>query len=289
MFTRGSGNACFATDADSATNIGLRGDFSTTSFVPIIGGTALLNATKKDISLVFVGCFGSTPAVSTEVASSIVLGCFTLDSQATTTIGFQGDHNGAITAMADSAANPGTHTTVTSAGHGMGNGEPVAQFGTTSYNGLFTTSATTANDYDIERPFVANDATGNFESGWVKIAGSTTDCPTIERFNGSADNEQEYLAGATVSLTYNANIAGQKSGAAVQLYEFALFCDSGVGDGFVKINGSVPHDFTNRASSTSLRIPTEAAQGEKFTSFVRNVDGTVDFICDALTSDIGVS
>jgi len=240
------------------------------------GGTALTGISKKDLNVTFKGVNG--------VTDSITLGCFTLDASATTTIAFQG-LNGAITAYADAG---GGSTTVTSAGHGLGDGEPVAIIGTVAYNGSFTTAATTASTFDIVRAFVSDEATGNFESGWVKIAGSTTDCSTIERFIASGDNEQEYLSSATVAFTYNAIIAGQKSGATVQKYEFGLFFDNGV-LGFVKMNGSVPEDLTNRSSTVPLRIPLEGGTGGKFTSFVRNVDASTDFICDLLTVDVALS
>lgn len=242
---------------------------------PGAGGVALSGIEKTNINVTFNTVDG--------VTDSTTLGCFTLDSQATTTINFQGV-DGAITAYADAG---GGSTTVTSAGHGMGNGEPVAIIGTVAYNGLFVTAATTANTFDIVRAFVTDEATGDFESGWEKIAGSTTDCPTIERFMGSDNNELEYLAAPTIPVTYSAIIAGQKSGATVQGYQFAVFFNTG--SGFVKINGSIPGDLTNRAATIPLRIPAEAKTGDKFTAYVRNIDASSDFICDALTVDVAFS
>lgn len=145
-----------------------------------------------------------------------------------------------------------------------------------------------ATTFEIVRAFVSNDATGNYENGWVKIAGSTTDCVDIERFVGSADNELQYKGDSTLAVTYNASISAQKSGATVNLYQVALFCDDGT-DGFVKVNGSTPQDLTNRSSNVNLRIPTSAATDEKFTAHVRNVDGSNDFICDSLTVDVSAA
>ena len=285
LFVLGAGQACFNTSADSGTNIGLRADLSDSSFIALAGSTALINATKKDVKLKFSGCIGNTDAVSTEVANSVIIGCFTLDAQTTTTLSFQGA-DGTITAFADSAGNPGVDTTVSTAAT-PASGAPVAIFGTTSYNGLFTAANVVGGvSFDIVRTFVADDATGSWESGWVKVAGATTDCPTIERCVGSADNELEFLGGATISTIYNANIAGQKSGATVQGYQFALFCDDQTGNGFVKVNGSIPVDLTNRSANVSLRIPSAAPSGSKFTDFVRNIDAANDFICDANTVDV---
>lgn len=51
---------------------------------------------------------------------------------------------------------------VTSAGHGLVNGEAVTIAGTTSYNGNFTVSAVTTDTYQIVDDFVADDATGTW-------------------------------------------------------------------------------------------------------------------------------
>lgn len=283
----GASKACLRTDSPSSGNIDIGGDFLACSFTVASSAVALINATKKDVGLRFGGCFGNTLSVRDEVANSTSLGCFTLDAQATTTISFQGDHDGTITGFAD--AGGGDTTVTTSGSHGIGNGEPVAIFGTTSYNGLFTTANVAATTYEIVRAFVADDATGNYENGWVKIAGSTTDCVDIERFIGSANNELQYKGDSTLAVTYNASISAQKSGATVNLYQVALFCDSGDGNGFVKVNGSVPQDLTNRSANVNLRIPTSAATDEKFTAHVRNVDGSNDFICDSLTVDVSAA
>lgn len=280
----GAGKSAMIADAAvSGSNPNITDSFTATvsRFFPGAGGTALTGISKKDINVVFQNN-GNT------VTDSTTLGCFTLDTQSvgarTTTISVQGN-DGAITAYADAG---GGSTTVTSVGHPINNGDPVAIIGTVAYNGLFTAAAVTANTFDIVRAFVTDEATGNWESGWVKIAGATTDCPTIERFQGSADNELEYLASPTIPVTYSAIIGGEKSGAAVQAYQFAVFCDIGT-FGFVKINGSIGEDFTNRVSTIPVRIPSEVKTGDKFTAHVRNIDAATDFICDTLTVDIAFS
>jgi len=65
---------------------------------------------------------------------------------------------GAITAFADG----GGVTTVTSASHGLSDGDRVTIAGTTSYNGTFIISGVATNTFNIQRAFVANDATGTW-------------------------------------------------------------------------------------------------------------------------------
>tara|TARA_R110002096_G_scaffold7220_1_gene31867 strand:- start:1452 stop:2003 length:552 start_codon:yes stop_codon:yes gene_type:complete len=56
-------------------------------------------------------------------------------------------------------------TTVTDAGHGRSNGDIVTIAGTTNYNGEFTISSVATNTFNIEKTFVANDATGTYSAG----------------------------------------------------------------------------------------------------------------------------
>ena len=281
----GASNTCFRTDLPSSGNISSGGDFIATSFMATSTATALVNASKKDPVLNFGGCLGNDQTVRDAVANSVTLGCFTLDATATTTVTYQGDHDGTITGMAD--AGGGSTTVTTSGTHGIGNGEPVAVFGTTSYNGLFTTASVTATTFDIVRAFVSDDATGSYESGWLKVLGSTTDCADIERFTGSGNNELQYTGLPTATVTYTASITGQRAtGSSPELFEFALFCDDQSSNGFVKVNGSVPADMINRKLNVSLRIPTSAGPLEKFTTHVRNTEGTTDIDIDGLTVDV---
>jgi hypothetical protein len=240
------------------------------------GGTALSGITKKDIKYSFIKA-GAT------ITDSRNIGSFVLDAQATTTIGIQGE-DGTITAYADAG---GSITTVTSAGHPLSNTDPLSIEGTVAYDGLYNVTSVTANTFDIARAFVTDEATGSWMSGFYKINGSTSVGETIERFTGATDNELISLDPKTLPVTYSAVISGEKSGATVNAYQFALFRDDGVD--FKKIDGVVQHDFTNRTSSAILRIPTEASTNEKFTAYVRNIDASNDFICDTLTTDIGLS
>ena len=241
---------------------------------------ALSGITKKDLQYRFINA-------GPRITNSANIGTFTLDAQATTTFSNQGA-DGTITAFADSATSPGVETTVSSAST-PASGASVAIYGTTSYNGLFTAANVIGGvSFDIVRVFVADDATGSWESGWEKIVGSTTFGDTIERFDLPNDNELRSLDAKTQPVTYNAIITGAKTGTG-QNMEFALFHDSVDGNGFVKVNGSFPRTITTSSGSLTVRISTEAEESSLFTAYARNMDGTSSFICDALTTDIGIS
>lgn len=69
---------------------------------------------------------------------------------------------GSITAFANAG---GGEVTVTSAAHGLANGNIVEILGTTSYNGIFTIQDVTTNTFNIVAAFVADDATGTWSHG----------------------------------------------------------------------------------------------------------------------------
>ncbi|MEE9117849.1 MAG: hypothetical protein V3U02_04540 [Calditrichia bacterium] len=82
---------------------------------------------------------------------------------------FQAGSTGSITVFAS-----GTNTTVTSAGHGLSNGDIVTMHGTTDYNGTHIVSGVTTDTFEIPATFVGDDATGTWIQGDRLIAGSGT-------------------------------------------------------------------------------------------------------------------
>jgi hypothetical protein len=243
------------------------------------GGTPLSGISKKDLKYRFI-------RAGAAITDSVNVGGFTLDTQTNTVITYQG-YDGSNTIYADSLTAPGSRTLVTSTGHTLPAGTSISITGTTSYNGLHTASNVLTNTYEIDVVFVADDATGNYQSGWEKVAGATTDIETIERFNGTNDNEIESLDAKTIPVTYSATISGEKVGSPARLCQFALFLDSG--SGFVKVDGEATIDVINRIKSTTLRVPFEMSKGGLATLYCRNTEGTDDYISDAFSVDIGIS
>ena len=93
---------------------------------------------------------------------------------------------GAITVMAAAVSGGTGYTKITSSGCDakIDNGDIVIITGTTSYNGEFTVSSIDTNDFEIDTPFVDNDAAGN----WLRKSGQSN-------FGGWSDN----LAAATIA------------------------------------------------------------------------------------------
>ena len=119
---------------------------------------------------------------------------------------------------------------------------------------------------------------------WYKINGATTDIATIERFIGSADNELESLESKTIPIVYSAVLSGQKTGGGADLFQIALYKDSG--GGFVQVNGEVTFEADARTRSTTIIVPTEASEGDKFTLYIRNTETTSNFACETLSVTI---
>tara|TARA_R110000737_G_scaffold43459_2_gene63930 strand:+ start:3649 stop:5331 length:1683 start_codon:yes stop_codon:yes gene_type:complete len=76
---------------------------------------------------------------------------------------FDEGHNGTITTFTN--AGGGKTTVTTSAPHGITIQQKVVITGTTNYNGTFTITNVTGSSFDIDIAFVANDATGTFDTG----------------------------------------------------------------------------------------------------------------------------
>ena len=78
---------------------------------------------------------------------------------------------GSITAFADGSA---SKSTVTSAAHGLSDGDVVLIYGTTNYNGNFTVSSSTTNTFKINDAYVADDATGTWYNSSVAPTAAET-------------------------------------------------------------------------------------------------------------------
>lgn len=106
---------------------------------------------------------------------------------------------GSITAFADGGS--GT-VTVTSASHGLFNGDSVTITGTTNYNGTFTISSVATNTFKITDIWVSNDATGSWSSlGWKQV--SSQDFSATAMCDMQAYNNKLWIVNG---LTTNSNV-----------------------------------------------------------------------------------
>lgn len=276
LISGAAGGAGLKGDAGSA-NIGSAAIVSNCSIQGVgAGGVALSGISKKDLKWSF-------SKAGPQVVDSVNVGGYTLDAQATTTITYQG-LDGSITSVADNGGGFARFTVGTS----FANGTPVYVKTATEYDAYGVMANVTATTFDLLNvAFTATD-TGTYETGWEKIAGSTTAINTIERFTMSDNNEIRSDDPKTLPMTFTAVISGEKSGATARLMQFALFADD-QGGIFRKINGNAVIDATNRRKNTILRIPFDVDQNALGSVFVRNTEGTDDFVCDALSVDVAIS
>lgn len=84
---------------------------------------------------------------------------------------FDAGSSGAITAYADAG---GGKVTVTSALHGMSNGEVTTIAGSVNYNGVYVVSNVAANTFEVTAAWAGNDAVGSFYHGSNLKAGASS-------------------------------------------------------------------------------------------------------------------
>jgi len=121
--------------------------------------------------------------------------------------------SGAITAFADAG---GGQVTVTSAGHGLSNGNSVTISGTTNYDGVYTISNVATDTFEITATWVSDDATGQWLhglGGYARVAitngigagqflAAVGGDPSSKKNNGAKTFPQataDWLAGADIT------------------------------------------------------------------------------------------
>lgn len=178
--------------------------------------------------------------------------------------------DGAITGFADAG---GGNTTVTSSGaHGLSNGEEVWQFNTTSYNGKFTISNASGSVYDIVRAFVADDATGFWETEWVSMGGTTFE-KSSSRANMSGNYEITVDALGTDNLDVNVNMSAHAVGGGTKDLEFAIFVND------VRCFGSlVSLSSTTSSSPLSLMCVEDFTTNDVVEIMARNISDTTNIV-----------
>lgn len=164
VFTLGSGSSCEAEFyyndgalrvSDASFDAG-----NTTKWFGYIGGAANKKLFGLALDKEWISVPNDLPAPTRGIVGPIIDGDADTDSTTTAIeVVNEAGLSGSITVFASANS---THTTATSSSHGLSDGDIITITGTTSYNGEFTVSGKTANTFNIERVFVADDATGNW-------------------------------------------------------------------------------------------------------------------------------
>ena len=182
-----------------------------------------------------------------------------------------GEATGSITVF---ASNGTGGTTVTSTAHGEPNEKLVEITGTTSYNGKHEIFAQTANTYDIDVTFVADDATGT----WTAGAFADVD---IERWTmtDASNGELTYIGIEDFSGEIIATISATAVGGANKRYKFRAVVD-GV-DGFAQ-----PNDIRTATTETTFRKGISVTTGQVVKVQVANFSDTSNIIIDTISIEI---
>jgi len=184
------------------------------------------------------------------------------------------------TAVSGSIFNP--PSTITSAGHGLTNGETVWIVDDSEhYTGKYTISNVTVNTFEIAHDFFGT-STGSWETGWVKFAGTSI---ALEEEGAimSNDNELTFLnkekQAALLVLPYNPENP-------VTVTNEVEFC---VMKNDLRILGSLRfRELTKKAGEGFMSVTTTVENGDVFVPYCRNIENTDNIILRNITFTIKV-
>lgn len=215
----------------------------------IFTGTVHLN---NSTGILFDGCLLEVDTWRFEdVTNCAILNCVQSDQLFTVTDNFNSS-TASITAFADDTNG---ETTVTSNAHGLDDDNMVLITVTTNYNGLYKIKDVTTNTFDIETPFVADDATGTWASKsnvrWDNNRNLQVQSPSIKTANYTQTRfEDKILADGTLTITL----------LPASSFPDVIIVVTNVGSGTVTIdadaseliNGSTTHNLTTQYESARL-------------------------------------
>lgn len=239
--------------ADSATSPGVKTTVTAEAHGLANGDTVIITATTN---------YNGTYVISNIAANTFdIIKVFTVD-----------DATGTWTSV---------FTTVTSVGHGFINGQVVWITGTTSYDGRYVIENVAANTFDIVAVFVADDATGKAENGWVRIAGTTVVGANLERAKMTDNNEVTFLNRTARSGVCVVSATGETAIAAAIDAEYAVFKN----DARIP-NTKISRELINKRGALPITAPATFVSGDVFEIYVRNVTNTQNILVRTLQVNI---
>ena len=196
----GSGTPTFTIEIDGKTT----GTITKYEELNSLAITAMANAHTGSITVMADAGGGNTTITSsshglsnsdrvTISATSSYNGIFTIAAVTTNTFQI------VRTFVSDEATGSwGGNTQITSAAHGLSNGNDITITGTTNYNGTFTIQDVATNTFNIVKEYTTNDATGAWELSPNPFSGTTT----------VTDASHGLISGNEISITGTANYNG---------------------------------------------------------------------------------
>lgn len=176
---------------------------------------------------------------------------------------------GTITAFADAG---GGQVTVTSAGHGLGNGDVVWLIDDT-YTGKYTISNVATDTFEITATFTST-STGTWETGWTKVVGTTYQMEN-ERASMTDNNKITFANLEEQKVTIHVATNPKNDAiAAAKDWEFAVMKND------VRIKGSLKlREMGVKAGEGVITATESAISGDYFEVYTRNIsDSTTDMI-----------
>lgn len=246
--------------SDSAFDIdsGFTGSFDF-SHSKALGNGIAFNPGGLDQTSIYV----NTIAVS-GISDSQTIGSFYMERNATVTNPTIQGQTGSITAFADAG---GGQVTVTSAGHGLSNGDIVWLLDDT-YTGKYTISNVLTNTFEITTTFTST-STGTWETGWTKVAGTTFPMEN-ERASMTDNNKVTFinLESKRITIHVSTNPANDTIAAAKD-WEFAVMKND------VRVKGSLKfREMNNKAGEGVITATETVVSGDYFEVYTRNISDT---------------
>lgn len=181
---------------------------------------------------------------------------------------------GIITAFADAG---GGQVTVTSAGHGLSNGDIVWLLDDT-YTGKYTISNVATDTFEITTTF-SGTSTGSWETGWTKVAGTTYPMES-ERASMTDNNQITFTNLEEQKVTIHVATNPKNDGiAAAKDWEFAVMKND------VRIKGTLKlREMGNKAGEGVIVATETVITGDYFEVYTRNIsDTTTDMIMENMS------
>jgi len=256
-------------------------DINSSKFIPISGDSAFninssligrINIVNSELVDIYGGTdfkSGSLDQTDHRVQTKTVAGI--PDSQTissmymehndiSTTITAKGE-DGSFTAITDAG---GGQVTVTSVGHGLSNGE-IVWIIDSGYTGKYTISNVTTDTFEITVTYTGT-ATGEWETNWVKIVGTTYPGEN-ERAEMTDDNEITFANLEQSNVSIIATIGAENSTvAAAKNWEFAVMKNN------ERIKGGHSEvQMTSIISTISIVATSAVIGGDIFELYMRNM------------------
>jgi len=202
------------------------------------------------------------------VSDSHTIGSFYMERNTTDTVITDAGETGDFQSIADAG---GGDVTVTSAGHGLSNGDVIWLIDD-EYTGKYTISSVTTNTFDITATWTET-TSGTWETHWVKVAGTTIGLKN-ERASQTANNQLTFenleTQTSTISLTANSSNDGVASAKA---WEIAIMQNG------ARLKGSlITRQMTNVVMNSMAVSSGDIVNGDVFEVYVRNVTDATNCI-----------